>query len=170
MRFFINKIKCDLWGIMRWKRDDVRAFGESALARFDDIQNCVWRLGTIVTGRQRVFHAYFVEIVTPAGETYRGEDRYGIVAALESLADKIAVHGWTLAVAGLASKWSESGLSFNSGYGWWDGYNQPVHMMDPPVWIGHDPDNDMLIESLVRLAVDSMFRPADFAGPNQNSR
>lgn len=154
---------------MEWRHDEVWKTGVASLVRPEAQLECNWRTGFVATGRQRVFHAYFVEITTPAGGTYRGEDRYGIVAALGSLADKIAGHGWTLAAAGLAPEWRESGLSSNSSYGWWDGHDEPVHMMDPPVWPGHDPDNDMKIESLVRSAVDSMFRPADLTGSNQNN-
>lgn len=155
---------------MEWRQDEVWKTGLASIVRPEGQLECNWCIGIVATGRQRVFHAYFVEITTPAGETYRGEDRYGIVAALESLAEKVAGHGWKLAVAGLAPEWGESALSSNSSFGWWDGHDEPVHMMDPPVWLGHDPDNDMLIESLVRSAVDSMFRPADLARSDQNSR
>lgn len=155
---------------MGWRHDEVWKTGIASIVRPEAQLECSWCVGVVATGRQRVFHAYFVEISTPAGETYRGEDRYGIVAALHSAADKIASDGWKLAVAGLAPEWSESGISFNSSFGWWNGHNQPVHMMDTPVWLGHDPENERLIENLVRSAVDSMFRPADLAEPNQNSR
>ncbi len=89
------------------------------------------RYGLVQTGRSRVFHAYFVEVSAPSGETWLGEHRYSLRGALRDTAHQLEGDGWSLSAVGLTCDWRESGLSENSGYGYHPDHEGAVLMLEP---------------------------------------
>ncbi len=86
--------------------------------------------GVVATGKQRVFMGYrtalrvdFREIASPASPTMH--------ASLVALDELSRAQGYAFDVVGLRPEFAESGLSFNSGWGYYKG--QRVRMlMGPP--------------------------------------
>lgn len=88
-----------------------------------------FEIGLIETGRQRVFHCYFVK-VDFGGRHWIGTDQWSVRSALEKLATTLAGEGIELKCAGLSGNWYETGLSENSGYGYIDEVDRRVFIME----------------------------------------
>lgn len=109
--------------------------GTTALARFS--------LGTVETGRRRLFRGYRL-VVERDGESFVGNDRHHMIEAVRDCARALEAEGLRLLVMGLSDSFAGSGLSANSGDGYWD--DQPGHMMDPAP---HAGGLDVLLEHLI---------------------
>ena len=118
--------------------------GGEKLVRFD--------MGIVETGRSRVFAGYFIQIRLSPDEQIAAEDAGSLVAALWRLARNLSAGGLRLRCAGLSGQWRESGLSENTGWGYFGSQQQPMHMMDemPP-----EGENEAL-DRAIREAVDGM--------------
>lgn len=108
----------------------------------------VWmkcQLGTVTTGRSRVYAGYYARLLIEDGSTLFGRDPYNLRPALETLAIEANKHGLTLLVCGLLGHFYETGLSANSGGGYIGTRENalPVHMLDPiPEYLASQPFTD----------------------------
>ena len=141
---------------MNWKRYGqwqqgnavVLVNGEDHVFRYD--------LGVVTTGRQRVFHRYYVRIRLPDGVTLSGEDEYGLRAALFDLDRQLQERAMILIAVGLESEWSESCLSFNSAYGYIAQCDHAVNMMDMPPPRDRNPEDGLSVDAMIREAISGM--------------
>lgn len=141
---------------MRWKHYEGWKQGTAAVVVEDEIGECDYDFGAISTGRQRVFHRYYVRVEFPDGGVLVGEDPYGVHAALGDLNRQLQYRGIRLVAAGLDPDWVESGLSQNTGFGYLPDCDHAVHMFEIPPTSTPDPDNDIVLENLIREAVAGM--------------
>lgn len=90
-------------------------------------------LGTVSTGKTRVFNGYYAQLHLADGSVLEGRDPYHLRSALEALAVEAATLGLALLICGVAPDFYETGLTGNSGGGYCgDRENaQPRHMLDP---------------------------------------
>lgn len=89
-------------------------------------------VGRITTGRQRVFHAYYVAIMLPDGTQLVGEDRYNLIEALKRLNEELEQAGFRLLATGLDTRFHETNSSAGTGFGIVTGYEAWFHIMDAP--------------------------------------
>lgn len=86
--------------------------------------------GTIETGGSRTFHSYYSRVQFANGIDVVEEHPRHLLTSLAELAAKIETQGLQLMCAGLAEDFYESGLSYNSGWGYLRGASEAVHIMD----------------------------------------
>jgi len=142
---------------MTWEHFEIWKSGSALALHGKQICTTQFELGTVTTGRQRVFAGYFVRITMPEGTVVTGRDSHGISAALRATSDSLKTNNITLKVAGLDPDWYETGLSFNSTKGYIDRYaGGALFMMDPPP-APERCENDEAVNRLIREAVDGMF-------------
>jgi hypothetical protein len=113
-------------------------------------------MGTICTGRQRVFHRYYIKLDLGEGLTVIGEDQYNLRAAMIDLDSALKRKNMMLLAAGTDSDWLESGLSQNTGWGYFSNATEASHMMSLPPLRHRDAENDEFVDRLIREAVDGM--------------
>lgn len=89
--------------------------------------------GLIETGRTRTFQGYFVRLDDPDGGEWLGTDGHSMRRALADAAAQAARAGYDLLAVGVQPEWRESGLSFNSGWGYHPDFEGRVHMLASPV-------------------------------------
>ena len=87
--------------------------------------------GVCHTGRSRVFAGYYIRAIADDGRSWLGEDGHSLRMALREMQMQLHVDGLSLDAIGLSSKWQESGLSANTGYGYHPDIEGAVHMLDP---------------------------------------
>ena len=145
---------------MEWEKFERSEIGEILASSSTGQQKCPFQMGSVVTGKQRVFHRICIKLILPNGETVEGRDQHSVRGALYALQAKLSSRGITLVAAGLAPEFYETGLSFNSGYGYLSGFEAAIHMMDTPPPLTRDEEGDLYVEGLIREAVDGMFGPA----------
>lgn len=143
---------------MNWRHYENWATGTACVIDDPIAVNCPFELGAICTGRQRVFHRYFVRVQLPDGSSAMGEHEHSLRDALYALSDELRRHDLGLLAAGLSDDWFESGLSFNSGQGYMPSLSRTVHMMEVPPLPEPDPENDGVIDRLIRETVGAMFK------------
>lgn len=99
----------------------------------DELVMMKCQLGTVSTGKSRVYAGYYVRLFLDDGSFLDGRDPHNLRPALEALAIEANKHGLTLLVAGLSDNFYETGLSGNSGGGYIGSREnaRPVHMLDP---------------------------------------
>jgi hypothetical protein len=114
---------------MAWMNFDIWRTGEAHVVIGGIDTPCKFDIGIIVTGKQRVFKAFYIRIELPSGEEIHGEDQYGVRAAMFALSGELGKRDIMLNAVGLRDDFYESGLSFNSGQGYLKGSAHPVHMM-----------------------------------------
>lgn len=117
---------------MSWEHWEIGQEGNVVAFVAEKPVRCPYAIGSITTGRQRVFHRHFVAISLPDGSRIEGRDPHCIVAALEKVGAFAAQYGFRLFAAGLDPRFYESGLSFNSSWGYMEGHDRAIHMMDAP--------------------------------------
>lgn len=135
-----------------WRHYEVRRSGECTVVDRHGEQLVRYEMGTVETGRSRVFAGYFVHITLGDDKQITVEDAGSLVHALRRLASNISASGPRLNCVGLSTQWRESGLSENSGFGYFGPQQQPMHMMDE---LPDDADDGSL-DRLVREAVEGM--------------
>jgi hypothetical protein len=91
-------------------------------------QAVIVSFGSIETGRSRVFYGFYVEL-KHEGFDWCGEDRGCFRNALKSIGALALKDGYTICAAGLDDNFRETGLSYNSGWGYIN--DQLAHMLDP---------------------------------------
>jgi len=142
---------------MGWKNYEPWRIGDALISDDGHTIGAIFEMGTVTTGRQRVFHRYYIRVYVRDGSEFTGEDPYQLKAALSNLDHQLRAQNYLLLVAGLDPRFSESGLSFNSGFGYLPEIKDAVHMMDIPPPSKHDPENEEVVEAMIREAVDGMF-------------
>jgi hypothetical protein len=126
---------------MAWQHYEVRGSGDvRVVVEETGALSARYTTGIISTGKTRVFAGYFVGLVLPSGTEFTGEDEHSLRRALMRLASDLSAVLIELQCAGLDPGWQESGLSENSGYGYFTFYPEAIHMLAavPPM-----PDGDM---------------------------
>ena len=114
-----------------WLHYEPCAEGDACVIDERDMRHCPYEIGSVTTGRQRVFHSYYIKVTLP-GEEVSGHDLHSMHAALLDLDHQLRARKLILVAAGVEPSFSESGLSFNSGFGYLPYCNQAVHIMDMP--------------------------------------
>lgn len=114
---------------MAWRHYEVRITGQVKLTDEQAFAN--FETGFVHTGKSRVFAGYFVRVTTTNGTVFLGEDRHSIRAALSRLAGDMFAVNLILPCSGLDPRWLESGLSQNSGWGYFPPHTEAIHMMCP---------------------------------------
>lgn len=136
---------------MDWRHYEVRQSDDCEIQAQDGTSMGRFTMGIVETGKQRVFAGHFVRLLLADRDPIIGEDEHSLRAALWRLARNIEPLGLTLNCVGLRAEFSESGLSVDTGWGYWGPHSEPMHMMDPvPTDEGRDLDD------LIREAVDGM--------------
>ncbi len=138
---------------MAWRHYEVRQSDDCEVRDEDGISLLRFTMGIVETGKQRVFAGHFVRLIFANREPITGEDEHSLRAALWKLARNIEPLGLTLNCVGLSAKFNESGLSMDTGWGYWGPHTEPMHMMDPlPAEKGQDGD----LDEMIREGVDGM--------------
>lgn len=140
---------------MVWRHYEVRHTGQVVL--IDQTGGRItaeYESGLVATGRTRVFAGYFVRLTLPGGTEFLGEDEHSLRSALLRLASNMSAVRLAPQCAGLDPRWRESGLSENSGFGYFVFYPEPVHMMDPMPSTLEAGDGG--IDAEIREAVEGM--------------
>ncbi len=117
---------------MPWKHYEPQRSGRCHIDIAGDDTRAKFEMGVVTTGKQRVFFGYYKKVVSPDGVEGTGESPATIRKALHSLGDQLANGGRRLLCAGRHDCFYESGLSFNSGFGYIEGRDGSLHMMDRP--------------------------------------
>lgn len=139
---------------MNWRHYESWATGKTCVIEGKYAYSCPFEIGQISTGKQRVNHGFFVRIHLHDGTSVTGEDRHTLLDALIDLNRQLEDRGMLLLAAGLEPHFSESGHSFNSGFGYLA--DHAVHMMEIPPPRDRNPEPDLYVEALIREAVDGM--------------
>lgn len=135
-----------------WRHYEVRRSGECIVLDRHDEKLVSYEMGTVETGRSRVFAGYFVHITLGDDKQITAEDAGSLVHALRRLASNISASGPRLNCVGLSTQWRESGLSENTGFGYFGPHQQPMHMMDEMP----DDGGDGSLDRIVHEAVEGM--------------
>ena len=141
---------------MAWKHYEPWTKGKTCIIDGDYAIDTPFEMGAVTTGRQRVFHRYYIRVHMLDGSVLTGEDEGSIRAALFALDRVSRARGLALLVAGLDDSFRESGCSADSGFGYCSEVARAVHMMELPVLRDRDPENDLFVEGLIRDAVAAM--------------
>ena len=137
---------------MTWRLHEVRRAGECTVVDTDGEKPVRYEVGVVETGRSRVFAGYFVHITLGDDEQITAEDAGSLVHALRRLASNISASGPRLNCVGLSAQWRESGLSENTGFGYFGPHQQPMHMMEEMP----DDGGDGSLDRIVHEAVEGM--------------
>lgn len=139
---------------MAWRHYEVRGAGDvPVVIEETGAVSARYTTGIVSTGKTRVFAGYFVGLVLPSGTEFTSEDEHSLRRALVRLASNLSAVLIGLQCAGLDPRWQESGLSENSGYGYFTFYPEAVHMLAP---VPPMPDRDDAIDRLIVEAVNGM--------------
>lgn len=142
---------------MAWLNYEPNYTGKTCIIDGDIARDVDYEMGTIHTGRQRVFHRYYVKILLADGSTVIGKDPYNLRASVMDLDSALKRKSMFLLAAGTDTDWLESGLSQNSGWGYFSNAEEASHMMSLPPLRHRDSENDEFVERLIKEAVDGMF-------------
>lgn len=111
--------------------------GECPIAFGAEFLVADWEFGLIETGRSGLFNGYFVRVSSGDCE-WLGSDPHSLRRALRLAAVACQRDGYTLGVVGLSDRFQESGLSYNTGYGWVEG--APAKAWEPTSIMAPSPD------------------------------
>ncbi len=139
---------------MVWRHYEARKSGDCELLRGQDTSPASYAIGIVETGRARVFAGHFVRLTLSDDRQITGEEGHSLRAALWRLARNLTPLGLALNCVGINAEFSESGLSMDTGWGYWGRHSVPMHMMDPPP-PEHAASPDGL-DHMIREAVDGM--------------
>jgi hypothetical protein len=117
---------------MAWENFEAWCAGDAMCLRDAQVMTCQFTIGSVSTGKQRVFHCFYVNVELPNGFRVTGKDQHSVRAALRMAGNLLELRGFRLMAAGLEPEFYESGLSYNSTKGFWDGRSGSIHMMDLP--------------------------------------
>ncbi len=138
---------------MAWRHYEVRQSHDYEVQETKGVSLTRFEMGIVETGRTRVFAGHFIRLMLSDREPIIGEDEHSLRAALWRLARNIEPLGLTLNCVGLSAEFNESGLSMDTGWGYWGRHSEPMHMMDPLPLEEDHPEN---LDKMIREAVDSM--------------
>lgn len=135
-----------------WRHYETRQSGECTVFDQGDERLISYDMGIVETGRSRVFAGYFFRINLGGDEHIIGEDGGDMLPALWRLARNLSARGLRLQCVGMSGQWRQSGLSENTGWGYYGPHKQPMHMMDDMPEDG----TDEVLQRAIREAVDGM--------------
>lgn len=127
----------ELDGTHRGKHFATFETGVSQLWINSDVVDARWEIGEIETGRSRVFHSYFVKIIL-ADKEYLGTHEHSLRSALRNAAEACERGGLQPPWIGLDEEFRETGLSWNTGWGYIG--SAAIHMMEPSVDVPSRPN------------------------------
>jgi hypothetical protein len=142
---------------MEWKHFEPHKTGSTCVVDRDCAFDCPFEIGSITTGRQRVFHRYYVKVIAPDGHEVIGTSEHSLRQALLDVDRQLDQRELVLLAAGTYPEFHESGLSANTGFGYIPTCDFAVHMMDVPPPRLRDGENDLFVEGLIREAIAAMF-------------
>ncbi len=137
---------------MEWRHYEVRQSGDCQVSDGDVNRLVCYELGIVETGRTRVFAGYFFRVGLAGDEQITAEDDGSMIAALWRLVRNLTARGLRLQCAGMSAQWRESGLSQNTGWGYYGSHQQPMHMLDDMPEDG----SDVALDRAIREAVDGI--------------
>lgn len=149
---------------MNWHHYEPQLTGLVCVIDCDRDLDCPFEFGVVTTGRQRVFHRHYLKVVAPDGTDIIGTSEHSVREALLDVDQQFDERGLILLVAGTDHQFYESGLSWNSGYGYLPTVDHAVHMLDVPPPRLRGDENDLFVEGLIREAIAGMFKNLP-AGP-----
>lgn len=138
---------------MAWRHYEVRQSDDCDVRDANGTSILRFTMGIVETGKQRVFAGYFVRLMLTDREPITGEHEHSLRGALWRLARNIAPLGYVLNCAGISAEFNESGLSVDTGWGYWGRQKEPIHMMDPLPADAEDPGD---LDEMIREAVEGM--------------
>lgn len=141
---------------MNWHHYEPHTTGLTCVIDQDRDFDCPFEIGVITTGKQRVFHRYYVKVIAPDGHEVIGTSEHSLREALLNVDRQLDQRELTLLAAGTYPEFFESGLSANSGFGYLPTVDHAVHMMDMPPPRLRDGENDLFVEGLIREAIAGM--------------
>ena len=141
-----------------WKHYEPEQRGTTCVIDREQVRDLPYEIGHVSTGKQKVFHRYYVKITLADGSEIIGEDPHNIRTALFHVDQELGKRHCILIAAGVEKDFSESGLSHNSGYGYLPNIDRAIHMMDLPPPRQRGYDGDEFVSNLIREAVAGMFR------------
>lgn len=142
---------------MTWLNYEPSCTGKTCIIDGDEARDVAFEMGAICTGRQRVFHRYYIKLDLGEDSTVIGEDPYNLRAAALDLDSALKRNNMFLLAAGTDSDWCETGLSQNTGWGYFSNATEASHMMSLPPLRHRDSENDEFVDRIIREAVDGMF-------------
>jgi hypothetical protein len=115
-----------------------------------------YEVGVVETGRSHVFIGYFVKITLWEDEEVVAEDCGSMLRALRSIVCNISPRGIRLNCVGLSGEWNQSGLSENTGWGYFGGEQRLMHMMEKMPAKADEPLDRMVTEAVegMRIGLD----------------
>ncbi len=145
---------------MGWRHYEGRGTGNVSLLNGEGANiSAIYESGLVLTGRSRVFAGYYVRVTLPSETEFTGEDEHSLRSALLRLASNLAAGKLILTCSGLDPRWRQSGLSENTGWGYFPFYPEAVHMMSPiPESVEHVDELDREIREAVsdmRIGIDT---------------
>jgi hypothetical protein len=144
---------------MVWRNYEARQSGDCEVRHDGKTLRAHYDIGIVETGRSRVFAGHFVRLTLSDGEQITGEDDRSLRGALWRLAREVSAVGLTINCVGLSAKFSESGLSVDSGRGYWGRHQRPMHMMDAtPVERVPNDDVDNLDSTIIEAVSGIQIR------------
>jgi hypothetical protein len=135
-----------------WRHYQTRQSGDCAVFDQGRERLVAVDMGIVETGRSRVFAGYFFRVRLADDEQITAEDGSSMIAALWRLARNLSARGLPLQCAGMSGQWRESGLSQNTGWGYFGPHQQPMHILDDMPEDG----SDETLDRVIREAVDGM--------------
>lgn len=142
---------------MNWQHYEPHTTGLACVIDHDRDLYCPYEIGSITTGRQRVFHRFYIKIVAPDGADFIGTSEHSVREALLDVDRQLDQRKLTLLAAGTYPEFYETGLSANSGYGYIPTCDFAVHMMDVPPPRLRDGENDLFVEGLIHETIAGML-------------
>lgn len=114
---------------MNWEHFQLIDLSNCTVIRATDgaVLNGWCEIGSILTGKQRVWQGYKAQLEVD-DHTLSARDPHNLIDSLQKLGAQCEALGYQLRVVGLLPGFSESGMSANSGSGYYDG--KRVDMLD----------------------------------------
>lgn len=115
-----------------WRQFEVRYSGTCEIKIGNRTAQARYDVGLVETGKQRVFAGVEVRIMNPAGGLWIGHDDWSPLEALRVASKSAQADGVKLMCSGLSLFFFQTGLSWQTPYGYYPWSTEPVLMMDPP--------------------------------------
>lgn len=129
---------------MTWRHYEVRSRGNIDVTDSGLLYiQASYSLGIVSTGKSRVFAGYYVTLVLASGTEFTGEDEHSLRSALLRLGSNLSAVNLAITCSGLDPRWRESGLSENTGWGYFVFWPEAVHMMSPVPTTAQPPEDDL---------------------------
>ena len=117
---------------MNWEHSEALRVGELRLIADNEADKTIpasYVLDSVSTGRSRVFHCYTLSVFV-GDSVYVGTDSRLLIGAVQACAENLRAAGLRMRIAATAKAFSESGLSYNTGWGYLPGRAKASHMME----------------------------------------